>query len=74
MMQTTDAIYSDGVFKPVTKPALCDQQRVRLIIQPIDDSPGDRAAAISRLRRNLEQGEFFCTEPLPSRDELHDRV
>jgi len=53
---------------------LREQQRVRLIIEPIE--PGqdsDRAAALNRLRAGIASMAFSSSGGLPTRDELHDR-
>ena len=75
MAQITEAIYTNGVLKPKEELALREAQRVRLIIEPLDDDPdrGDRSAALQRLRSGIEGMKSFSREALPSRDELHDR-
>lgn len=35
-MNEVDAIYQNGVFKPLTEPGLSENQRVRLRVQPMD--------------------------------------
>jgi predicted DNA-binding antitoxin AbrB/MazE fold protein len=75
MAQVTEAVYAHGVLKPKDNLALREAQRVRLIIEPIDDDgPADRSAALRQLREGIERMAFFSREPLPSRDELHDRA
>ena len=75
MAQVTEAIYTHGVLKPKDELALREEQRVRLIVEPLDDNTdrGDRSAALQRLLAGIEGMRFFSREPLPSRDELHDR-
>ena len=74
MVQVTEAVFSDGVLKPVDDLQLREQQRVRLIIEPVDAGlDSDRAAALSRLRAGIASMSFFSSGPLPTRDELHDR-
>jgi predicted DNA-binding antitoxin AbrB/MazE fold protein len=75
MAQVIEAIYAHGVLTPKDQLALREAQRVRLIVEPIDDDTDreDRTAALRRLRDGIEQMKFFSREPLPSRDELHDR-
>jgi predicted DNA-binding antitoxin AbrB/MazE fold protein len=75
MAQVTEAIYTNGVFKPKDELALREAQRVRLIVEALDDDPvrGDRTAALRRLRAGIDGMKFFSRERLPSRDELHDR-
>ena len=75
MVHTTKAIYADGVLKPEEKLDLPDQQRVQVIIQPIDEQEEvDRKAALDRFFDHVSRSEFSCTGPMPTRDELHDRI
>ena len=75
MAQVIEAIYAHGVLTPKDELALPESQRVRLIVEPIDDDTdrADRTAALRRLREGIERMKFFSSEPLPSRDELHGR-
>jgi predicted DNA-binding antitoxin AbrB/MazE fold protein len=75
MAQVTEAIYTHGVLKPKGDLALREAQRVRLIIEPLEDETAstDRSAALARLLSGIEAMKFFSREPLPVRDELHDR-
>lgn len=75
MAQFTDAVYTNGVFKPKEALVLRESQRVRLIVEALDDGTdhGDRPAALQRLRAGIESMRFFSRERLPTRDELHDR-
>jgi predicted DNA-binding antitoxin AbrB/MazE fold protein len=51
MVQVTEAIFSQGVLKPVDELKLREQQRVRLIIEPVDGRrESDRTTALNRLR------------------------
>lgn len=72
--QVTEAVFTDGVLKPDAALNLRESQRVRLIIVPLDEPSLDRQAAVKRLVAGLDSMRFFSTGPLPSRDELHDRV
>lgn len=75
MTQITEAVYSEGVLKPVDKLVLRETQRVRLIIEPLDDGSEDnRSAALNRLLAGIESMEFFSIGRLPTREELHDRT
>ena len=74
MPQSTEAVYSDGVLKPTRELSLRDQQRVRLIVEPIDEGSGDRQADLTRLRAGIARMQFFSKGPLPTREELHDRA
>jgi predicted DNA-binding antitoxin AbrB/MazE fold protein len=73
MTQTTEAIYANGVLKPTRDLDLREQQRVRVIVETIEDGTADRAAAVARLRAGIDRMQFFSNGRLPTRDELHDR-
>jgi predicted DNA-binding antitoxin AbrB/MazE fold protein len=75
MALVTEAIYTRGILKPTEELALRESQRVRLIVEPLDqDSESeDRSASLLRLLAGIEGMKFFSSGPLPSRDELHDR-
>ena len=75
MTRVIEAIYSNGVLRPVDALELPDQQRVRLTIEPIDGaSDVDRETALKRLIDGLKSSKLRLNGPLPTRDELHDRV
>ena len=74
MPQRTEAVYSDGVLKPTRTLSLRDQQRVRLLVEPIDEGAGDHHATLGRLRAGIARMQFFSKGPLPTREELHDRA
>jgi predicted DNA-binding antitoxin AbrB/MazE fold protein len=74
MTQTTEAIYTNGVLKPAVDLNLREQQRVRIIVEPIEDGLGDRDAAVARLKAGIAGMQFFSNGPLPIREDLHDRV
>jgi predicted DNA-binding antitoxin AbrB/MazE fold protein len=75
MTQFTEAVYTNGVLKPDKGLVLREAQRVRLIVEALDDDAGrgDRPAALQRLLAGIEGMRFFSRERLHSRDELHDR-
>lgn len=74
MIKVIEAIYSDGVLKPVEALELPDQQRVRLTIEPLDTpSDEERQAAVQELFEEIDRMDFRLTGPLPTRDELHER-
>lgn len=72
--QVTDAIYIDGVLKPLGNVSLHEAERVRLIIERRDESPEGRQLALERLRAGIAEMRFFLVGPLPARDDLHDRI
>ena len=73
MTQITEAIYTDGVLKPTDDLLLRNNQRVRLIVETVDEPSSDREAAVARLKAGIAGMRFFSDGPLPSREELHDR-
>ena len=75
MVHVTEAVFSQGVLKPVDALRLREQQRVRLIIEPVDGGQDfDRAAALNLLRAGIASMSFSSSGPLPTRDQLHDRA
>lgn len=72
--QVTDAIYTGGVLRPLGSVSLNEAERVRLIIERTGQPEGFREAALERLRAGIDEMRFHLSGPLPSRDELHDRV
>ena len=73
MTRVTEAVYSKGVLKPAEDLGLREAQRVRLIVEVVDEGPEDRAAALAKLRAGIANMQFFSQGPLPTREELHDR-
>ncbi|HUP62440.1 MAG TPA: antitoxin family protein [Thermoanaerobaculia bacterium] len=71
MTRTIEAIYKDGVLKPTDELLLRDNQRVRLIVETVDEP--DREAAVARMKAGIAAMRFFSGGRLPSREELHDR-
>jgi len=65
MTQITEAIYTLGVLKPAVDLNLPEQQRVRVIVEPIADGLGDRDAAVARLKAGIASMKFFSKGPLP---------
>ena len=48
--------------------------RVRLIVESLDEAAEDRQQAVNRLRAGIESMQFFSSGRLPTREELHDRA
>jgi predicted DNA-binding antitoxin AbrB/MazE fold protein len=75
MTKVIDAIFSNGVLRPIQALNLPEQQRVRLIVQTIDGlSTADRQAALKQLRSGIARMDFRLQGSPPARDELHDRT
>jgi predicted DNA-binding antitoxin AbrB/MazE fold protein len=53
MRKVTEAVYSQGVLKPAEDLGLREGQRVRLIVETVDDKAVDRAAALARLKAGI---------------------
>jgi predicted DNA-binding antitoxin AbrB/MazE fold protein len=73
MTRVVEAIYEDGMLRPVEALDLPDHQRVRLVVETVDEKKPDREAAYKRLLAGIEQMNFRSTGPYPTRDELHER-
>ena len=73
MTQITEAIYTHGILKLTAELDLREQQRVRVIVEPLDEPREDRATALARLKAGIASMQFFSNGRLPSRAELHDR-
>ncbi len=73
MIQFTEAVYTHGVLKPTSELSLRERQRVRLIVEPIDEVAEDRETALARLKAGIASMQFFSNGPLPTREKLHDR-
>jgi predicted DNA-binding antitoxin AbrB/MazE fold protein len=75
MTKVVEAIYAEGMLRPVAALDLPEQQRVRLIVQTIDGTTGfERQAAVARLKAGIQAMNFRLSGALPTRDELHDRI
>jgi len=73
MTRITEAIYTHGVLKPTSELDLREEQRVRLIVEPLDEPAVDRGGALARLKAGIASMQFFSNGRLPTRAELHDR-
>jgi predicted DNA-binding antitoxin AbrB/MazE fold protein len=74
MTQITEAVFTHGVLKPATGLNLRESQRVRVIVESLEDESADRAEAIARLRAGIQGMQFSSKGPLPKREELHERL
>ena len=72
--QVTEAIFANGVLKPLNGLKLREQQRVRITVEAIEaPSETDRQAALQRLQQRIDRMNFRSAGPFPTRDELHER-
>ena len=74
MAQITEAIFTGGVLRPLEELSLRESQRVRLIVEPLNEPMPEREAALKKLRAGIESMQFVSKGKLPSRDELRDRL
>lgn len=74
MTRTFEAIFTNGVLKPVEPLPLREQERVRVTVEDIQSTPAtDRDAAIKRFQSGVAASKFRSTGPLPTREQPHDR-
>jgi len=83
MTQVIEAIYKDGVLRPLELVDLADNQRVRVTIEQfngtaqalpdMETTVAGREAALQELFEEIEHMKFHLAGPLPTRDELHER-
>jgi predicted DNA-binding antitoxin AbrB/MazE fold protein len=59
MTQNTEAIYTHGVLKLTGVLDLREDQRVRVIVELLDESREDRAVALARLKAGIASMRFF---------------
>jgi len=72
--QLVEAVYRNGVLKPLNPLNLQEEEQVRLIVEKLDSkSRPDRGVLLSRLRDGIDRMNFRSSGGYPSRDELHDR-
>lgn len=73
MTIVTHAVYSKGLLKPDENLGLREGQRVRLIVETIDDNKEEQSAALASLKAGIANMNFYSQGPVPSRQKLHDR-
>ena len=75
MIRTTEAIFEDGVLKPVESLNLRDRQRVRITVEEVGEGPTEagRAAALKQFFDSADRMGFRSNGRYPTRDELHER-
>lgn len=76
MIRTTEAIFENGVLKPVEAMNFREGQRVRITVEEVERQPpteAERAAALKQFFENADRMGFRSEGPFPTRDELHER-
>jgi predicted DNA-binding antitoxin AbrB/MazE fold protein len=74
MAQIIEAIYTKGVLQPKTPLDLHESQRVRLTIEPVFPlTAAERAAALDRIKKGIQEMGFRSQGPPLTRQQMHDR-
>jgi hypothetical protein len=74
MVQVLAATFKDGVFKPDEYPALADDARVRLVVEPIDrDEAARREESWEMLNRLWKTSTFNSRGDRLNREQLQER-
>lgn len=76
MVRTTEAIFANGVLKPVEALNFHEGQRVRITVEGIErgtPTEAERAAALKQFFESADRMGFRSEGPYPTRDELHER-
>ena len=76
MTQALDAIFEDGVFKPLTTPHISEHQKVHLLVEvPVSKNGGSGSAgATQQLLETLRQiSRPLGGKPWKQRGELYER-
>jgi predicted DNA-binding antitoxin AbrB/MazE fold protein len=72
--QQFEAVFENGVLRPLTHTALAEHQRVRVTVEVVSaESDARRSQALEEFIARAERMQFRSTGPYPTRDELHDR-
>ncbi len=61
-----------GVLKPAVDLNPGEQQRVRVILEPIEGGQSDRDAAVGRLKAGIAAMRSFSNGPLPKDEDFRD--
>ena len=73
MKASVDAVYQDGVFKPVSSPELPEGERVRLTVERVTQTkPDDILKLASRVYDGLSQQDIHDIEDMARHRALFD--
>ena len=73
MKASVDAVYQDGVFRPVSRPELPDGERVRLTVERMTQTkPDDILKLASRVYEGLSQQDIDEIEDMARHRALFD--
>jgi predicted DNA-binding antitoxin AbrB/MazE fold protein len=75
MTRAFDAIFENGLLKPLEDVDLPEGRLLRVVIEDQDEKSRrpDRRESFRRFRESVEQGSFYLKGKLPTRDELQKR-
>ncbi len=73
MNTVTDAIFTNGVLRPLQALPLREQERVRLTIESIERNGASTPEARSRMIEGFQRMRLRSNGTMPSRDQLHER-
>jgi predicted DNA-binding antitoxin AbrB/MazE fold protein len=74
MTQAVDAIFENGVFKPLTPPNILEHQKVHLLVEVSQASESGHSKAAERLMNTLRAVERpLGGKPWAKRDDLYER-
>ena len=74
MTQAVDAIFENGVFRPLTPPNISEHQKVHLLVQVPQPNASSQSGAAEQLMstlRNIERP--LGGNPWTQRDDLYER-
>lgn len=75
MLRSVEAIFTNGVLRPLENLGLAESQRVRITVEVVDDAVDmeSRRVAMRALFERMDENAARFGRPLPTRDELHER-
>lgn len=72
-MRSFEAVFTNGVLKPVEPVSLREQERVRVTVESVQANGAARDAAVQRMIDGFDKMRLRTGGRMPSRDELHER-
>lgn len=75
MVRTTEAIFANGVLKPVETLNFHEGQRVRITVEEVEGPAEtiDREVAVKRMVEGFKKMRLRTNGRMPTREELHER-
>ena len=74
MKETIDAVYENGLLRPLKKLSMIDGQRIRLVLERDDSDAetGRERSPLSAFAGCLKSSPRFSTDPLEAQKRLRD--